>query len=800
LLASDEDITYSKQMEGEISRSKDELEQGAMKNAAELQEANEASHRSVDHLNKIINSIGDPIFVKDRQHRLVLVNDAACEMFGLSREDLIGHTDYAHFPDKEMADISWAKDEEVFKTGGKGIDIETKAYAPGVFATLQVEKTLCIDSAGNQFLICITHDISQSKRIEDALKESEERYRNLVENLNEVIFSLDSQGYISYMSPVAEKAFGYTAKELVGRYFGDFVYPEDLPGLVESFRRAMSGRPEIREFRVINKNNNIRYVRTSSRPWLDYSKKSGLTGVLTDISDSRRTETALRESEERYRNLVENLNDVIFSLDSHGYITYISPVVEKIFGYTSEEMIGEHFGRFIIPEDLPGIMESFERTLAGNVEPYEFRAMDKNNCVRFIRTSGLSLPDRNKKLGLTGILTDITERKRAENELKRAKEAAEVAARAKSDFLASMSHEIRTPMNAVIGMTSILLDFDLKPNQREYVEVIRNGGNALLSIINDILDFSKIESGKVELEKQPFRLKDCLKSSIGLLAGVAAEKGLRLGFSVEDTLPEVVMGDPTRLRQVLINLIGNAVKFTEKGEIMVSVTPQLAESGMLQLHFAVKDTGIGIPHDSLGKLFQSFSQVDMSTTRKYGGTGLGLAISKSLVEMMGGSIWAESEPMKGSTFHFLLPLDVCFIGLLKPKEAHSRAKGSVRANANMRILLAEDNEINRKVMQQMLKSLGYEADTVTNGAEVIKALERETYDIILMDVQMPVMDGLEAAKEIHRRWPDKSPKIIAITAYALAGDKERCFEAGMDDYIAKPVQKNELGAILLKYS
>ncbi len=404
-------------------------------------------------------------------------------------------------------------------------------------------------------------------------------------------------------------------------------------------------------------------------------------------------------------------------------------------------------------------------------------------------------------MGITCAFRDITEQRRVERDLQRVKAAADAAMRAKAEFLAIMSHEIRTPLNAIVGMAGLLQDDELTADQRECADTIRSSGEALLEIISNILDLSKIERGYTELERQPFDLAACVKDSLDLMEQKAIEKGLKLTFSLDDALPRIVTGDVNRIRQVLVNLLDNAIKFTDQGDVSVCVKQFSVDTEIYELQFSVTDTGIGIPPDRMNRLFQSFSQVDMSSTRKYGGAGLGLAISKRLVELMGGQIWAESEVQKGSAFHFTVPLYVK--GDRSPflsSPSKSLQELPVNRNRALRILIAEDNLVNQKVMLRMLDKLGCRADAVANGFEVLRALQRQPYDLVLMDVQMPEMDGIEATRRIRHLWPTGGPRIIAVTAYALEGDRERCIESGMDSYIAKPVNLNTLKGAIEKFA
>jgi PAS domain S-box-containing protein len=518
------------------------------------------------------------------------------------------------------------------------------------------------------------------------------------------------------------------------------------------------------------------------------------------------TNQKLRDSEELFRQLAENIQEILWLLDPKtGQVIYISPTYEKVSGLSAEIVYKdpEAFLAVIHPEDRGRVVALFPNRVLGTYE-IEYRIVRPDGSIRWVRDR--AFPVRNKSgeiYRVAGFADDITERKRVAEELAQAKMAADGANRAKSEFLANMSHEIRTPMNAVVGMTELLLDTDLTADQRDYVETIRSGGDALLTIINDILDFSKIEAGMLEIEKQPFELRDLIEGALDLVAARAVRKKLDLSYVVANDSPATLISDVTRVRQVLLNLLSNAVKFTENGKVEVSVTSRRLENRQYEIRIEVRDTGIGIPEDRLDRLFKSFSQVDSSTSRHFGGTGLGLAISKRLSELLGGSIGVHSVAGKGSTFYFTIVTEVVenaprvHSARQESAETAKRFDSGLADRFPMKILIAEDNIVNQKIAVQLLKRMGYSADVVNNGREAIEALRRQRYDVIFMDMQMPEMDGPEATQHICKEWnvADR-PVIIALTANAMKEHVDQCVAAGMDKFISKPIQLDTLQSVL----
>ena len=784
----------------------------------------------------------------------------------------------------------------------------------------------------------------ERRRIEERLKVSDERLRLALDSTQIGIFEWTVASGHVYYSPGLWAMLGYAHQHMrptIGAW-QSLIHPEDFPLYRQSIETQLDGTASFieREYRVRAQPGAWRWVYIRSKPVAGGADQRPLriVGTVQDITARREVELALRASQAEARKLSlvasKTDNPVLIGSPS-GTIEWVNESFTRVMEYTLEEVVGRNPADFMVgPETSPRKVLLIRAAMARG------RALstDVVNYSKSGRKYHLHLeiqPVRNETGEVEtfiAIETDITARVDTETQLRLAKAEADAASRAKSEFLASMSHEIRTPMNGVIGMTSLLMESKLNAEQRDYVNTIRFSGEALLTIINDILDFSKIESGKMDLEYLPFELAGCLEETLDLFALQAAAKQLELVYHIDPGVPAWILGDVTRLRQILVNLVNNAVKFTPGGSIAIEVRPapavggRRAGTGRFGLEFTVRDTGIGIPPDRVERLFKAFSQIDSTTTRKYGGTGLGLVISQRLCALMGGEIRVESTVGHGSAFIFTIlaeadrnqptafrtltpalragpilcieknpvtqkrlralleslgarcvfapdPAAALALPFEKPPslvildggaDAGATALGALsrlraprllllpfgqtppdapadgppvavaykplktglllRAMATLgeaasspvasggtlapfetllarefplELLLAEDNTVNQKVALRFLERLGYGADAVGNGLEVIAALEARQYDVVLMDLQMPEMDGLEASRQIRLRFPpDRQPKIIALTANAMQGDRELCLQAGMDDYISKPVKLHEIEAAI----
>jgi PAS domain S-box-containing protein len=862
------------------------------------------------------------IVTVDEQFNVTSWNPAAEELFGYTPEEAIGR-----FIDDLVANSPDLRDEaasmnEAGAGGERARSISRRTRKDGSLVDVEIVAGPVHVAGERVGHSVIYHDITEIQR-------QKRYYEALLETSPTAIVTLrrggEADNAVVSWNPAAEQLFGYTAEEAIGRNLDDLVAKtEELhEEAVRITREGLSSGTRVVSRRT-RKDGSLVDVEMLGAPVVVGGERERDIIIYHDISE-------LQRQRRYYEALVEASPVAVVLVDVDATtINSWNPAAEKLFGYTAQEAIGRNIQDLLTgPDELGAESASYGRQLREGEPIHAVTQLTrKDGSLIDVELLGVPVVIGGERVGDYVLYHDI-------GELQQARRDAEAATRAKSAFLATMSHEIRTPLNAVIGMTGLLLDTPLTPEQNGFAEVVRSSGDALLGVINDILDFSKIEAGRLELERAPFDLRECLESALELVAAAVAKKGLDIAYDMDPDVPAAVVGDVTRLRQIIINLLTNAVKFTEQGEVVLTASAERPDRDLgdrFRLHFAVRDTGIGIPEDRMEGLFESFSQVDLSTTRRYGGTGLGLAISKRLAEAMGGEMWAESRVGEGSTFHFTIqteasaapmraferrvtpqlegrrvlivddnetnrqiltrqtqawgmfpqatespaealewirradPFDVAILDMqmpdmdglalareirghrdadalplimltslgrpdgtstvdfaayltkpIKPSQLFDtllevfgsppEEEPTVEAVADehmadrwpLRILVVEDNAVNQQLALLLLKKLSYRADVAANGVEALEALERQPYDLVLMDVEMPEMDGLEATRRIHQRWARKRrPHIVAVTANAMEGERELCLQAGMDDYITKPIRMEALTAAVGK--
>lgn len=634
------------------------------------------------------------------------------------------------------------------------------------------------------------------------LEKSERLHRLLSENSQDIIamFTLDNN--FEYLSPAITRVLGYEPEELVGRPGIDLVHPEDVARLEVPSDIARQGKKVTNPyFRLRHKDGHYVWMEAHSNPIVDdQGNIVGIQAINRDITDRKQAEEALADSERKYRLVSENTSDFIALQTPEGMYTYVSPSVTDLLGYEPSELLGQIGFYLIHPDDVTDALSvAKDKPSHKEVNHHShFRMQKKDGSYLWVEASTQPIVDNDGMLvAVQTAARDITIRKKAEIALIEAKEKAEEATRAKSQFLSTMSHEIRTPMNAVIGLTNMLLDSEPREDQLESLRLLKFSGENLLDIINDILDFSKIEAGKITLENIHFNLYEMLTNLTAMYGKRALEKSIRLDLRYGGEVPRTLQGDPVRLNQVVTNLVGNAIKFTERGYVMIDVSSVQQDNGH-RLTLSVKDSGIGLEKHQIDHIFESFSQASSDTTRKYGGTGLGLAITKRIVALMGGSIAVVSVPGYGSTFTVTL--------VLEEGQADAFVAGGPVAvreleTLNAKVLLVEDNRVNQVVANNFLKKWGIEVDFAANGQEALELIQRKGYSLVLMDLQMPVMDGYTAARKI-REMADpyfKTIPIIALTASAMLEIRQKAFDCGMNDYISKPFDPQDLRAKLSHY-
>jgi PAS domain S-box-containing protein len=669
-------------------------------------------------------------------------------------------------------------------------------------------------------------DLAARKQAEETLLKTGALQSAIFNSANFSSIATDAKGVIQIFNVGAERMLGYTAAEVMNKITpADISDPQELiarakslsvelgtaitPGFEALVFKASRGIEDIYELTYIRKGGSRFPAVVSVTALRD--AQGAIIGYLLIGTDNtarkqveeekKRSDQRLRDQQFYTRSLIESNIDALMTTDPSGIITDVNKQTEALTGCTRDELIGAPFKDCFT--DPYRAEAGIKRVLSEkSVTDYELTARARDGKQTVVSYNATTFYDRNRTLqGVFAAARDVTERKRVEAELQLAKAAAESASRTKSEFLASMSHEIRTPMNAIMGIADLLAKTTLTSEQDKFVQIFRGAGENLLNLINDILDLSKVEASQLELERTGFSLKEHLEIVTEMVAARAHEKGLALVCEIAPNVPTDLVGDPTRLRQVLLNLLGNAIKFTQSGEVSLRVAPDGDSLVPTAVRFTISDTGIGIPPDKVGRIFERFTQADSSTTRRFGGSGLGLTISKRLVELMGGRIWVESDVGMGSMFAFAVPLEIW-----SPADRPAAVEvgmGPEPALPALRILLAEDSADNRTITIAYLEDTPYRVEIAETGAIACDMFTAGHFDLVLMDRQMPVMDGLTATRTI-RAWEranDRPPTpIIALTASALKGDRETCLAAGCTAFLTKPIKQEVLLQAIKEHS
>jgi len=811
-----------------------------LRDISERKGAEQALRESEERFRIMADGCSAVMWTTDAKGELQFINLAYRETFGATRGELEGGNWQLLIHAEESSDFlkafqSAVHNQEPFKhrARARGVDGAWRWFDWDAKARF---------AANGEFLghVGIALDVTEDKLARDALRESEEKQRAITDSAQDAIVMMDPGGAITFWNPASESMFGYSKEEAIGKNLHLLLVSEhDRSAHLAAFPEFLrTGRGK-----AIGRTIELKGRRKDGQElFLDLSL-SGISlngewhaiGIIRDTCERKRAAQALLASHEFVQSTIDALSSSMCVLDETGTIIEVNRTW-KNFALANRKVGIHQSSGFCQLENQFGkgvsYLEACDHAVGkGASEAAEFaagiRSVLHGDLEEFAKEYACHAPHERRWFiakvtrffnhGLPRVVIEhinITTRKLAEEAMRMAKLEAEAegeranllareaerATAAKSEFLANMSHEIRTPMNGVLGMTGLLLDTDLAPEQRRYAELARASGESLLQLINDILDFSKIEAKKLELESVNFDLRSLLEDLAFILSATAQAKGIELRCFVDSAVPASLRGDPGRVRQILTNLVGNAIKFTEKGEVVVRATLEKGGSSDCLLRFAVRDTGIGIAEDKLGILFDKFTQAEASTTRKYGGSGLGLAISKQLAEWMGGEVGVISQEGKGSEFWFTVRMLLSSRLGGQTEAAEPESQTAIPLDA--RILIAEDNSVNREVALGMLRKLGLRAEAVANGAEVINTLESIPYDLVLMDMRMPVMDGMEAARQIRNPRSavlNHDIPIVALTANAMLSDRNSCLAAGMNDFVSKPILKAELQAALNRW-
>lgn len=724
------------------------------------------------------------LLVKRSDFSIMDVNAHACFTFRKTKESFIG-----------LPYLDWSKAIEGEQPSTNQVDGEREITVGDQRLFFQAHST-SLNFQNKDIYLIILDDLADRKAILKQYIEKEKAYRELVENVSDIIYRADQTGRFTYINPTAAHFTGYTENELLDAHFTMLVREDFQAKLISYYQFQLQEEIQTTyiEFPVITKNGEEKWVGQSADLHRIDDETIEFIVLCRDITDRKKVERALIRSEEKYRSIIENLELGLLEVDPSGTIVKAYPKFCDLTGYSPEELVGHNPLQFLVDEKGREVITSeSQKRKKGQASVYEVELIRKDGSKVWVIISGAPFyNERNEVAGTVGIHLDISDRKKMEEELLLAKEIAENSLRSKDQFVANISHEIRTPLNAIIGMNHLLNETGLTEKQHSYAEAIETSSQNLLTIVNDLLDFSKIESGMMELEIISGNLHSVIRKTIQLWNLKIEEKGLYFEQNIHPDINRYYLFDPTRLSGILSNLLHNALKFTAHGKLSIQVGLLEKNKNSDRIRFAITDTGIGIPNEKLSTIFESFVQAENNTTRNFGGTGLGLSIAKDLVELMNGQLTVNSEVGKGSCFQFILELSHAKEPILESAQNFDLSQFKEK-----RVLLVEDNEINRFMAQTILENWKLHVTCAENGAIAVEKLTHDSFDVVLMDMQMPVLDGLQATWMIRNKLKCNTP-IIALTANAVKGEFEKCVEVGMNDFLSKPYTQEALQTALIR--